>query len=117
MKSFAMWLLLAVVLMGASASGQNNPNEEQGLKPYDSFHGGDLDSVSMTSAGLSLHIPLASFPQRGDLDLSFMVSFSNKQWYVLPAKFDRTGHQTTPPKWAPMPNTGVQIVSSGLVAE
>jgi RHS repeat-associated protein len=106
-------MLLGVMLAGSfSVFGQTNPNEEQGLKPYDSFHGGDLDSVSLTSGGLSLHIPLASFPQRGNLDLSFMVTFSNKQWYIRPAKLDRTGHQTAPAAWQPMPNTGVQIVSS-----
>jgi hypothetical protein len=113
MNSTKVWFLLAILFVGSTCTfAQNNPNEEQGLKPYDSFHGGDLDSVSLTSGGLSLHIPLASFPQRGSLDLSFMVAFSNKQWYVKPAKFDRTGHQTVPAQWAPMPNTGVQIVSS-----
>lgn len=70
----------------------NNPNEEQGLKPYDSWHGGDLDSVSMTTGGLALHVPLVSFPQRGNLDLSFMVRHSTKQWYVKPAKLDQSGH-------------------------
>jgi RHS repeat-associated protein len=113
MRVSRLWVLLGIMLVGSiSALAQINPDEAQGLKPYDSFHGGDLDSVSFTNGGLSLHIPLASFPQRGNLDLSFMVTFSNKQWYVKPAKFDRTGHQTTPPQWEPMPNTGVQIVSS-----
>jgi RHS repeat-associated protein len=113
MRSAKLWVLLGVMLAGSfPVLAQINPNEDQGLKPYDSFHGGDLDSVSMTNGGLSLHIPLASFPQRGNLDLSFMVSFSNKQWYVKPAQFDRTGHQTVPATWAPMPNSGVQIVSS-----
>ena len=101
-----------VVFCLASAFAQNNPDESQGLKPYDTWHGGDLDSVSVTSGGLSLHIPLASFPQRGNLDLSFMVSFSNKQWYLAPPQFDRFGHQTSSAKWLPMRNTGVQIVSS-----
>ena len=87
MKSAKLWVLLGVMLAGSfPVLAQINPNEDQGLKPYDSFHGGDLDSVSLTSGGLSLHIPLASFPQRGNLDLSFMVSFSNKQWYVKPAQ-------------------------------
>ncbi|HEV7676887.1 MAG TPA: hypothetical protein VGQ12_20345, partial [Candidatus Angelobacter sp.] len=113
MRSARLWMLLCAMLAGnLPVFAQTNPNEEQGLKPNDSFHGGDLDSVSLTSGGLSLHIPLASFPQRGNLDLSFMVAFSNKQWYVKPAKYDRTGHQTAPAQWAPMPNTGVQIVSS-----
>jgi hypothetical protein len=45
---------------------QTNVNEEQGMKRYDSWHGGDLDSVSMTNGGMVLHIPLVSFPQRGN---------------------------------------------------
>jgi len=63
MRSAKLWVLLGVVLAGSfPVLAQNNPNEEQGLKPYDSFHGGDLDSVSLTTGGLALHIPLASFP-------------------------------------------------------
>jgi RHS repeat-associated protein len=113
MKVAKLWVLLTILIaVSAHLIGQNNPNEEQGLKPYDTFHGGDLDSSSMTSGGVALHIPLASFPQRDNGELSFMVSSSNKQWYVKPAKFDRSGNQTSPPQWSPMPNTGVQIVSS-----
>jgi RHS repeat-associated protein len=96
-----------------SALAQNNPNEEQGLKPYDSFHGGDLDSVSLTTGGLALHIPLASFPQRGNLDLGFMVRFSSKQWYMhTHCTNNPSGGQTCTRDWAPMGNTGVQVVSS-----
>jgi len=74
MRSAKLWLLLGVVLAGSfPALGQTNVNEEQGMKPYDSFHGGDLDSISMTNGGLVLHIPLVSFPQRGNLDLSFSL--------------------------------------------
>lgn len=112
-KCRSFLLLVGVILMCSFiALAQNNPNEEQGLKPYDTWHGGDLDSTSVTNGGLSLHIPLASFPQRGNLDLSFFVSFSNKQWYKVPPKFDRTGKETAPAQWAPMPNRGVQVVSS-----
>ena len=91
--SAGLMLVLLVVVGSISAPAQNNPNEEQGLKPYDSFHGGDLDSISLTNGGLSVHIPLASFPQRGDLDLSFSLSYSSKQWRVKPAKCcDAGGH-------------------------
>jgi RHS repeat-associated protein len=105
----AAWPLLLLVALFACipAFAQSNPNEEQGLKPYDSWHGGDLDSISMTNGGLVLHIPLASFPQRGNLDLSFMVRFSNKQW----RKFMPPGGHVQP-SWQPAPNTGTQIVSS-----
>src|SRR5882724_4395787 len=81
MKSAKLWVLLGVMLAGNfSVLAQTNVNEEQGMKPYDSFHGGDLDSVSMTNGGMVLHIPLVSFPQRGNLDLSFSVYASSKSW-------------------------------------
>ncbi|MBZ5489706.1 MAG: hypothetical protein LAO76_02095 [Acidobacteriia bacterium] len=107
-------LIIAFSLMFCiEGIAQNNPNEDQGLKPYDTFSGGDLDSVSMTNGGLSLHIPLASFPQRGNLGLSFMISFSNKQWYIKPPKYSTDGTTLlSPAQWAPMPNSGVQIVGS-----
>src|SRR5579871_1142472 len=81
MRSAKLWVLLGVMLAGSFAAfAQTNVNEEQGMKPYDSWHGGDLDSVSMTNGGLALHIPLVSFPQRGNLDLGFSVYASSKSW-------------------------------------
>ena len=66
MKSARRWFLCLFILAGSIfARAQTNVNEEQGLKPYDSWHGGELDSVSLTGGGLTLHIPLVSFPQRG----------------------------------------------------
>ena len=83
MKSAKLWALLAVMVAGTvPVLAQTNVNEEQGMKPFDSFHGGDLDSISMTNGGLVLHIPLVSFPQRGNLDLSFSVYASSKSWYM-----------------------------------
>jgi RHS repeat-associated protein len=110
--------VFCVLLAFASASplfAQTNVNEEQGLKPYDSLHGGDLDSVSLTNGGLVLHVPLASFPQRGNLDLSFFLRYSTKQWYVKvkPSCYDPNCKPTYTYKWTPVrANTGAQIVSS-----
>jgi hypothetical protein len=80
MRSLRLLSFALLVLAFLPTVGQTNVNEEQGLKPYDAWHGGDLDSVSMTSGGLSLHIPLLSYPQRGNLDLSFSIFASSKQW-------------------------------------
>jgi hypothetical protein len=113
MKSAQLCVFVAILMTGiVPAIAQTNPNEEQGLKPYDSWHGGDLDSVSMTTGGLALHIPLASFPQRGNLDLSFMLRHSTKQRYVKPAKYDQSGHIITSAFWQSMANSGTQVVSS-----
>src|SRR5215467_14658096 len=102
---------VALVLLCGSAFAQSNPNEDQGLKPYDSWHGGDLDSVSLTNGGLNIHIPLVSFPQRGNLDLSFFVRYSNKQWRVKTTCTGRVQPVCTS-RWVPISGGGVQIISS-----
>jgi hypothetical protein len=67
MRTAMLWMLLGVMLARSFPGlAQTNVNEEQGMKRYDSWHGGDLDSVSMTNGGMVLHIPLVSFPQRGN---------------------------------------------------
>jgi hypothetical protein len=95
---------------------QTNVNEEQGMKLYDSWHGGDLDSISMTNRGLVLHIPLISFPQRGNLDLSFFITHSTKQWSVKPARYDLQGRLITHAKWVMNPGDstmmGARVASS-----
>ncbi len=77
---FAIGLL--TLLFAHPALCQSNVNEERGLKPYDSLTGSAIDSVSVTNGGLTLHIPIASFPQRGDLDLSFFLRYNTHQWQV-----------------------------------
>lgn len=111
MKSRMLVFALAL-LSCSSVFAQNNPNVDQGMKPYDSWHGGDLDSVSLTNGGLVLHIDLAAFPQRGNLDLKFTVRHSSKQWYVKPQRLDSQGHVIRQAVWQPMANSGTQIVSS-----
>jgi RHS repeat-associated protein len=96
-----------LILASVPAFAQTNPNEAQGLTPYDSLHGGNIDNVSMTNGGLFLNIPLVSFPQRGSLDLSFFIRYSSKQWQRKPSL-----SPNVPPSWEPVPNTGAQVVSS-----
>jgi hypothetical protein len=63
---------------GAQTQGDSgDPSFTQGLKPYGSYHGGDIDMVSMENGKLDLHIPLLSYPQRGDLQMSFTVRYNN----------------------------------------
>src|ERR1051326_813820 len=72
-------LFLVAALSTASAIAQNDVNLDQGLKPYGSYMGGNIDTVSLTNGNLMLHIPLVSYPQRGGrLKLAFYLRYNNK---------------------------------------
>ena len=60
----------------------NNPNTESGLTPYETYQGGDLDKVSLSTGNLNVAIPLVSYPQRGKLALSFSLRSTNKGWRI-----------------------------------
>ena len=50
-----------------------------GLQPYQSYHGGDLDQVSLSNGNLHVRIPLISYPQRGGkLRLDYALEFNGK---------------------------------------
>jgi hypothetical protein len=54
---------------------------EQGINPYGSYHGGDLDQVSVQNGHLELRIPIKDYPQRGGkLGLTFIVRYHNAVW-------------------------------------
>jgi RHS repeat-associated protein len=116
--------IIAFTYFAITSQAQTNVNEEQGLKPYDSWHGGDLDSVSMTNGGLSLHIPLVSFPQRGNLDLSFSIYASSKQWrsWINPLACSNPNDPNgCNPRWVPIqrgaqPEVGTAYVEGIYIA-
>ncbi len=79
MRSGKVWIAAVILLACSMASlAQNNPNTDQGMKPFDSFHGGTIDSVSITSGNLMFHAPLYSLPQRGRAGLNFSMIYNNK---------------------------------------
>lgn len=78
MKFASLLVSLAFLFCGASqVYAQDGAGTEQGLKPYGSFHGGDIDSISMVNLKPNIHIPLVSYPQRGNLNLSFSIIYQN----------------------------------------
>src|SRR5215471_715988 len=84
MRSGKLLAVMATILLSSVvAYGQNNPNTDQGLKPYDSLHGGALDSVSMTSGNLFFHRLLYSSSQRGRVELSFSLQYNNKGFRLM----------------------------------
>lgn len=80
MRSLRLWFMVSLVLAGSLfATAQNDVNLDQGLKPYGSYMGGNIDTVSLTNGNLMLHIPLVSYPQRGGrLTLAFYLRYNNK---------------------------------------
>jgi hypothetical protein len=80
--------LLVVCLGTAIAVAQTLPNitagDQLGELPYASYHGGDIDAVSLTNGGLSLHVPLLSYPQRGSLSMSFSLKYNNMNQHYGP---------------------------------
>ncbi len=87
-RSFAFFLLqslLFVLLLNLlAANAQDLAGLEQGIKPYGSYEGGDIDSISMVNGGLTLRIPLISFPQRGGrLHFGVSVIYNNPIYTLL----------------------------------
>src|SRR5215831_5521139 len=82
MRSYKVFGTLVGLLLVSTVFAQNDPNLEQGLKPYGSYHGGDLDSISLTSGNLTVQIPLISYPQRGNLRFGFELAYNAKPWII-----------------------------------
>ena len=74
------FLAVIPLLVAFPAKSQTTGDMAAGLTPYQSFHGGDIDSVNLSNGSVVLHIPLVSYPQRGGhltLDYQFFV---NSKW-------------------------------------
>ncbi len=71
-------LLLLIVFAPVVATAQDLAGLEQGIKPYGSYEGGNIDSISMVNGSLTLHMPLISYPQRGGkLHVGFSLMYAN----------------------------------------
>lgn len=73
----AVLSLLMTLAIGANAQAPGDPTLSQGLKPYGSYTGGNIDVVSFENGKLDLHIPLLSYPQRGKLQMNFTIRYNN----------------------------------------
>ena len=75
-------LVLVFVIFGAvrASLAQDTDDIQQGIKAYGTYHGGDIDSVSMTNGSLTLDIPLVSYPQRGKLHLGYGLVYNRKTY-------------------------------------
>src|SRR5258708_28944902 len=80
--------LFIICLVTGPATSQTLPNttagDQLGELPYVSYHGGDIDAVSLTNGTLSLHVPLLSYAQRGNLQVSYSLKYNNMQQHYGP---------------------------------
>ncbi len=89
-------LILALALLSSLlAAAQDLPEFEDGLKPFGTYHGGDIDNVSLTNGHLTLKALLWSYPQRGGkLDWDPYLIGNTKGWTRF-THCDRYGDCTT----------------------
>ncbi len=94
MRFVRIFLSLSLLLLFASsirmAQAQDDPNFENGLKPFGSYHAGNIDHIDLSNGALNVDIPLISYPQRGGkLKLDFTLHYHNSGNY-----YDCGGYDT-----------------------
>jgi RHS repeat-associated protein len=84
MRHFKILCLLSVFcFLCLPVFAQDDPNFETGLKPFGSYHGGNIDTISLLNGDMTLDIPLISYPQRGGkLKLDFVLHYLNVGTYA-----------------------------------
>jgi RHS repeat-associated protein len=118
-RPFLLWLAgLALLWLagGTLALGQTNPNTDQGMKPFDSFHGGALDSISVTSGNLYFHKTEYAAPQRGHVGLTFSLQYNNKGYRLqINCVNGSRGPWQMPPGSSPNPSNGGQGCTANYI--
>ena len=75
---YVLSILCILCFLPSSSFAQQDPELEVGMKPFGSYNGGNIDTVSLYHGQLSLDIPLISYPQRGGkLKLDFHLRYAN----------------------------------------
>jgi hypothetical protein len=95
----------------AAAFAQTTPDLEMGLKPFGSYEGGNIDTVNLSNGNLLLWIPLLSYPQRGQAELTFYIRYNNKGFIWQPLPSNPGMNQFV---WR---GTGVDIIRGRLTAQ
>ena len=73
--------LLTLVMAGVPVRTSAQAVNENGILPYGTYHGGDIDQVSLSNGHINIRIPIKDYPQRGGrLKLTFIVRYNNLLW-------------------------------------
>jgi RHS repeat-associated protein len=76
------FLVLLISTAGISRTHAQSASMAPDARPYGTFDGSDIDSISTVNGGLQLNIPLWSVRQRGNLSLSFALRYNSPNYYV-----------------------------------
>jgi hypothetical protein len=124
-KSMAILGAMCIVVFGINHTSfaQTNPNLENGIKPFGSYDANSIDSISIANGALSLHIPLLSYMQRGNLQsLNYLISFGSKNFYIDPHCVTQSEEETCSPYWqltfydgTSTPSLGVSVLADNGV--
>jgi RHS repeat-associated protein len=79
-RRIAQVMGLAILLLASiGAWAQATPDVEQGMKAYGSYHGGNLDQISLTNGNLFFHADLLAYSQRGgELSRPVVLQYNGK---------------------------------------
>jgi RHS repeat-associated protein len=75
---FALLGSLGTVGIFAQTLPPTTADDQMGLQPYQSYHGGDIDHIGLSNGTLSLDFPFLEYSQRGNLNLSFHLYYNNQ---------------------------------------
>src|ERR1700694_1176094 len=122
-SSFTRIFCLALLLtLGAvDAYAQVQPNIDSGVHAFGSYHGGYVETVSLSNGNVLFRIPLVSYPQRGGkLGVEYFIVDNAKKWQVALRETAASGGgvNTTYYWTATNVNTGDSLgVSSSLTVQ
>jgi hypothetical protein len=79
--------------------------------PFKTYDVQDIDSISLVSGYLNLHIPIVSHPQRGAIPRAYQLGYNDKNWFVNERC---TNNQTQPCalRWE-YRGSGVRVINTG----
>jgi hypothetical protein len=79
---FFVLFVLSVPRLDAQTLPAPTASDMTGTQSYQSYHGGDIDSISLSTGTLTVNLPFLSYPQRGKLHLGFNLMYNNQPQHL-----------------------------------
>ena len=80
--TFLSSLLVTIAGLAIGSQAQTLPDlnafDQNGIQPFASYHGGDIDRIGLSNGTVAIDFPFLSYPQRGSLKLSFSMMYNNQ---------------------------------------